>query len=186
LTPILADLEDAELSTRVLAGSDVAFGEIMRRHEDSLYRLVRGLVGDADEALDIVQECFIAAYRAFATYDRARPLRAWLARIAINKARDWGRRKVVRRYISMAMPGVAGLWEQDAAPSAEAVASDRQALDRTFAAIAKLPPQLKEVLLLRTVEGLAQVEVAAILSISDKAVETRLRRARRRLSEHLA
>ena len=62
-----------------------------------------------------------------------------------------------------------------------AVAEDREQLDRVAQAIAKLPTNLREPLVLRTIEGLSQADTAAILSISEKAVETRLARARAKL-----
>lgn len=74
----------------------------------------------------------------------------------------------------------------DDRPGSEEIAADRQALDRVSHAIAELPVALKEPLILRTIEGLSQAETAAILSISEKAVETRLHRARAKLLGKLA
>lgn len=66
-------------------------------------------------------------------------------------------------------------------PDAETTASDREELDRTVKAIANLPATLREPLILHTVSGLSQAETALMLRISQKAVETRLRRARQQL-----
>jgi RNA polymerase sigma-70 factor (ECF subfamily) len=76
---------------------------------------------------------------------------------------------------------------QIAAPqvAADEQLADRQELDRAMAAIARLPDRLKEVLVLRTIEGMSQAEVAALLGVSEKAVETRLYRAREALSQAL-
>src|SRR3546814_15977015 len=76
----------------------------MRRHREPVYRLVRGHIGDADAALDVTQQSFIAAFAALARYDGARPFRVWMARIAINKCHDWTRRRAVRRQFSFALP----------------------------------------------------------------------------------
>jgi RNA polymerase sigma-70 factor (ECF subfamily) len=70
----------------------------------------------------------------------------------------------------------------DPAPAAPDAMSDREELERLWAAIAELPPNLKEPLILRTIEGLSQAETAEVLGISEKAVETRLYRARARLA----
>ena len=75
--------------------------------------------------------------------------------------------------------------EWDEAPGADAVTFDRAELVRLSRAVSQLPATLKETLLLRTVEGLSQGETAAALGISGKAVETRLRRARIKLSNIL-
>ncbi|MHC9420825.1 RNA polymerase sigma factor [Sphingomonas aracearum] len=180
-------LSDAELATLSIAGRQAAYAEIMRRHRQSVFRVVRACVGEADEALDLLQETFVAAHHALSRYDGDRSMRAWLSAIAINKCRDWGRKRTVRRFLTFATP---------IGPEAEAVAddqvgiddaaSDRQELDRVTRAISALPANLKEPLVLRTIEGLSQAQTADVLGISEKAVETRLYRARRTLADRLA
>ncbi len=179
---------DAALVVLALAGDQSAFAALMHRHREAVYRLACGHVGDADEALDVTQETFVAAYRNLARYDAARPMRAWLARIAINKSRDWRRRRQVRMLF-----GLTGLKDDAAAtvhvpddtPGADIAMADAEEVRRLTVLIAALPQKLKEVLLLRTVEGLGQGETAATLGISEKAVETRLYRARNHLAEAL-
>jgi RNA polymerase sigma-70 factor (ECF subfamily) len=179
----LADRSDGELAALCLAGRQQAFAEIVRRHKAPLHRLVARITGDDEEALDIVQDAFVAAYNALRSYDMARPMRAWLSRIAINKARDWRRRRAVRRLISAVLPIDHATETRDEAPSVEAVAVDRQQLQHVVAAIAALPGRLRETLVLRTIEGLTQAETAETLGVSEKAVETRLYRARQKLAE---
>lgn len=181
----LSAATERELAALSLANNQAAFAEIMRRHRDPVFRLVQAHIGNADDALDIVQECFVAAFVHLRRYDGARPMRAWLARIAINKARDWRRRVAVRRLFGTAKGDVEGqlLLVADDRPGAEQELDARARLDRISAAIAMLPDKLKEPLLLRTLEGLSQAETAAVLGISQKAVETRVRRARIKLTE---
>lgn len=180
----LSALEDGELAALSLAGRQAAFGEIVRRHRDPLFRLARSHTGDADEALDLVQETFLSAHRSLARYDPERPLRAWLSAIALNKCRDWGRRRTVRRFLTFARPldEPAAAQVADPALGAEVEVDDRAALARVARAIAALPTRLKEVVILRAVEGLSQAETAALLRVTPKAVETRLHRARSRLA----
>lgn len=185
MTDALADRSDGELAALCLAGRQRAFAEIVRRHKEPLHRLLARIIGDDDEALDIVQEAFVAAHNALRSYDMARPMRAWLSRIAINKARDWRRRQAVRRLISVVLPIDHAAETGDEAPSAETVAADRQELQHVAAAIAALPGRLRETLVLRTIEGLSQAETAETLRISEKAVETRLYRARQKLAERI-
>lgn len=183
MSPDLTGLSDGELAALTLAGRQSAFAEIMSRHRDMIYRLTRGYIGDAEEALDIVQETFIAAYGALDRYDQSRPLRAWLSRIAINKCRDWARRRAVRRFFSsLSLTEPAVVQVPDSTPPADDAAADRQQLELLWSAISDLPHNLKEALLLRTIEGLSQAETAEVLGISEKAVETRLYRARNKLS----
>src|SRR5215470_14148793 len=90
--------EDAKLVAAALAGDNAAFSTLMRLHKDALHRFVWRYVGDADEALDLVQDSFVAAWAALDRFDAARPFPAWLRRIALNKCRDWSRRRKVRQF----------------------------------------------------------------------------------------
>ena len=177
-------LSDGELATLSIAGRQAAFAEIMNRYRQPIFRLIRMSVGDEDEAFDLSQESFIAAHQALARFDPERSMRAWLSAIAINKCRDWARKRTVRRFLTFGL-GLGG--EADLVPDGKAAiddaASDRQELHRVAEAIAALKPDLREPLILRTIEGLSQAETAAVLGISEKAVETRLHRARAKLEK---
>ncbi len=175
------DDSDAVLAARALQGDRSAFNHIVRRHQEPLYRFIRRYVGDADEAYDLLQETFVSAWQALGRYDPARPAATWLRRIALNKCRDWGRRRVVRRFFYSAR----ALDETTAAPEASADDGNEAALTRLDRAIAGLPGQLKEPLLLTAFEGLSQAAAGEALGISAKAVETRVYRARKQLAEAL-
>ena len=185
MSPSLTERGDAELAALALAGQQSAYGELMRRHRDGVFRLARGHAGDATEALDITQETFISAFAALARYDGARPFRLWIARIAINKCHDWARRRAVRRFFTFARPIEEAGVVADAAPTPEEAVQSQAGLARIHAAIAALPGNLKDVLVLRGIEGISQAEAAQILGVSEKAVETRLYRARNKLAELL-
>lgn len=174
------------LVTRALAGDQGAYGGLLRRHRDAVYRLARGHVGDADEALDITQESFIAAFAALDRYDATRPFRTWIARITINKCRDWGRRRAVRRFFTGARPidEALDIRDESATPD-EAMQSSRE-IDRIHRAVAALPAALKDPLLLCAIEEMSHAEAARILGVTPKAIETRLYRARMKLDEILA
>ena len=179
-------LTDGELATLSIAGREAAFAEIMRRHRQSIFRMVRACVGEADEALDLLQETFVAAHQALPRYDGDRSMRAWLSTIAINKCRDWGRRRRLRTMLWRTDPIDAAHDMPDDAIAPDVQTADRAELARVNAAIVRLPARLRETLILRTIEGLGQAETAEVLGISEKAVETRLYRARSKLSELLA
>lgn len=97
------------------------------------------------------------------------------------------RKRAVRQFLSFTTPigREAEAVAEDRGAIEDAVA-DRQELDRVTRAIAALPRTLKEPLVLRTIEGMTQAETALILEISEKAVETRLYRARQRLAASLS
>ncbi|MCW6532158.1 MULTISPECIES: RNA polymerase sigma factor [Sphingomonas] len=185
MTLDLDGCSDGELAALALGGRQAAYGELMRRHRDAVFRLLRGHTGDADAAVDLTQQGFIAAFAALRSYDGARPFRLWIARIAINKAHDWNRRRAVRRLLTFARPIDEAVGVADPGIPADVQIDDRRALERTMRAIATLPVNLRDVLVLRTIEGMSQAESAAVLAISEKAVETRLYRARAKLMEML-
>jgi RNA polymerase sigma-70 factor (ECF subfamily) len=183
VTSDLVDRTDGELAELSIAGRQPAFVEIMRRHKAHVHRLTARMIGDEDEALDLVQETFVSAHQALRRYQPERPMRAWLARIAINKCRDWRRRRAVRRLISFILPIEQAVDTPDKAAMADVVAADRQEMVNVTNAIAMLPMNLRETLVLRTIDGLTQAETAEALGVTEKTVESRLYRARAKLSE---
>ena len=185
MTLALGECSDGELAALALAGRQAAYRELLGRHREPVFRLVRGSIGDADAALDVTQEAFIAAFAALKSYDVTRPFKTWVSRIAINKCRDWARRRAVRRFFSFALPIEAAATIADDTIPADQQLADRAELARVKKAISQLPLALREPLVLRTIEGLTQAETAQVLGISEKAVETRLYRARNKLTEVL-
>lgn len=177
--------DDAALVAAVLAGDQRAFTQLMRRHKHGLYRLVKGYIGDASEAYDLVQEAFVAAWSALARYDGRRSFGVWLRRIAINKCRDWRRRRAVRQFFYKAedinRPGL-DVAQPIIAPN-NREEEDFARLDR---AVAALPANLKEPLLLSLTGDLSHNEIAEILGITAKAVEVRIYRAKRALADALS
>jgi len=177
------DLPDASLAVAARDGDEAAFAAIMRRHKGWLYQFIRRYVTDRDDAYDVLQESFVSAWGALSRFDPERPFEAWLRRIALNKCRDRARRNAVRR----AALRVLGLAEaaassQSIAPAADSAASADEALRRLEGAIARLPRQLKEPLVLTMLEGLSHKDAGALLGINAKAVETRVYRAKRQLA----
>ena len=180
----LATLTDGDLAALSIAGRQAAFAEIVRRYRDALYRLALTSLADPDDALDAVQETFIAAHGALRRFDATRPMRPWLVRIILNRCRDRIRHRQVRRLLTPFANDDAPIeLIADEAPGQDVEVADKEALAGTMRAISGLPAAIREPLVLRTIEGLSQTETAFVLGISEKAVETRLRRARDRLRD---
>lgn len=181
----LSQCSDGELAALALGGQERAYREFLRRYREPIYRLVRGTIRDSEEALDVTQESFVAGFAALKRYDRERPFKLWISRIAINKCRDWARRRTVRSFFTRAQPieDAFDLASECASPETEAGA--RAELRRTSTAISELPAKLREALVLRAIEGMTQAEAAEALGVTEKTVETRLYRARARLNELL-
>ena len=179
--------DEASLPSRAARGDRAAFTALMEATKADLHRFVRRYVGEDDDAYDLVQETYVAAWLAIRRYDPARPFAVWLRAIAINKCRDWGRKRAVRRAVRgvMGLDAPEALAVGDDAPAGEVQLDDRRrmaALDRT---VASLPDTLKTPLLLATLEGLSHAEIARLIGVTPKAVETRIARARRALGAAL-
>lgn len=174
---------DADLVERARQGEDAAFSVLVGRHKGWVYRFVMRYVGREDEALDLVQESFFAAWLALSSYDAGRPFGAWLRQIALNKCRDHGRRRKVRRMLSVFIGGdehdLPEVVDESAGP--ERLVESWQDVDQLEAAIQKLPRSLKEPLLLTALEGLSHREAGEVLGLNAKAVEMRVYRARHQL-----
>jgi RNA polymerase sigma-70 factor (ECF subfamily) len=161
------------------ADSQQADEELFRRYGPLVLRLCRFLLRDAHEAEDAAQQVFLRAYRALHAGVRPRRTRSWLAEIARNECRARARVNATRRETELT-DGIRG-HELDATQAA--------ALDALMASLreelAELPPRQREALLLREVRGLSYAELAAVMGVTEAAVESLLQRARRRLAERL-
>lgn len=176
---------DNSLARRAAAGDDRAFEILVRRHKDALYRLLRRYTADPDEAYEAVHEAFIAAWKAINRFDEHRSFKTWIQTIAINKARDRGRRLTVRRFFLGGNLEDATVSAVDPNLAADDTLVERQLSRRLDKAIGQLPAMLKEALLLTAFEGYSQQEAGRLLGVSPKTIETRVYRARKRLAEQL-
>ena len=178
-------MDDGAAVAAALSGLQEGYRVLLRRHREPVFRLVRSHIGEEDEALDVTQECFVSAFAALHRYDPERPFRRWILRIAVNKCRDWGRRRAVRRFLAFATPLEEAEDVPDPSPNPEAALFSSAEVARICAALSALPRSLKDPLILCSIEGLSQDEAAAVLGVSRKAIETRVYRARQKLSEML-
>lgn len=159
----------------------------MTATKGDLHRLVTRYVGDADEALDLIQETYVAAWLSIRRYTPSRPFGAWLRTIALNKCHDWSRRRRVRRIVrgAMRLDTIEASAVGDPAPGAETRMDDRRQVERLNLALLDLPDGQRAPLLLAALEGRSHAEIGLILGLSPKAVELRIARARKTLRDRL-
>lgn len=176
-----------DLSARAAGGDRAAFSELMRQTKAALFRFIRRYVGNEQDAWDLLQDTYAAAWINIRRYDPTRPFEAWIRTIALNKCRDWSRRRFVRRLVrgGIDLSSPEAMSVPDGAEAADDRMEARARLARLNEAMDRLPPQLKAPLLLTAIEGRSQAETAGMLGVSIKTVETRVARARRKLSEAL-
>ena len=167
---------DAELVQRMRAGRRNEYAELMRRHQDVLYRHARGMGLDHDTALDLVQDSFIKAFTRLDECHNPDRFRAWLFRIARNVCLD--HLKNVRR---LTIP-------LSAVPYAENLAADTHDVDLSNTlreALASLPEALREAFLLKHDANWTYEEIAELTEASPSAVKMRVHRAREAMREFL-
>jgi RNA polymerase sigma-70 factor (ECF subfamily) len=152
---------------------------LIARYKAPLYRFIRRYAGNRDDAYDILQDTFIASWLALGRYDAGRSFATWLRSIALNKCRDHGRRIAVRKRIHKLFANLASILS----PETGRMFLGPDRFERLDEAIAALPAFYKEPLLLTLVNGLTQQEAAEQLHTTPKAVEMRISRARKRLTE---
>jgi RNA polymerase sigma factor (sigma-70 family) len=172
----VADSErtDRERVRLAQQGDQVAYGALVRQHQDRIYRHLLHLTGSREEALELAQEVFIKAWEALPQWHPDAQFHTWLYRIAFNLALDVLRRRKVVQFVALAE-------DYDApadAPSPEAQLQAKQSILALDAALARLTPEQREIVLLREVEGLSYEEIAAALDIEEGTVKSRLARAR--------
>lgn len=144
------------------------FGELLERHEREIFAYALRLVGDRDEADDIYQETFLAAFRGWPPPRRGQE-RAWLYRIATNKVIDRARRR--KRLVR-----IADL--QLAAPDRDGVS-----MADLSAAVKVLPDGQRAAFVLRKLQGLGYAEVARALDCSEDAARSRVAEAMKKVKE---
>ena len=179
---------DEALAERVRAGGDAAaFAVLVTRYRGRLVALARRILsegsgGESDEAEDVAQEAFVAAYDKRAGFRRGEPFRPWLYRIAVNRCLDRLRARSRRPAVSD-LGSVPELGEPSADPLGMILADERDA--RLQEAVAGLPPKLRAVFLLRHLDDLSYDEIAAAMGLPMGTVKTHLFRARAHLRQAL-
>jgi len=151
------------------------------RHLDAAYNLARWLCRNDHDAQDVVQESFLRAVR-FADACRSDSARAWLLQIVRNTCHTWLARNGATSSSSEALEGAAA--PESALP--DLAVQRRQDAGAVRGAIEQLPEDLREVIVLREIEGLSYKEIAQIAEMPIGTVMSRLFRARERLKELLA
>jgi RNA polymerase sigma-70 factor (ECF subfamily) len=163
---------------RAMAHEADAFRAIIKTHNQRLYRIARGVVRNDSEAEDIVQEAYVRAFAALATFRGDSSLATWLSRIVINEA--LGRLRKRRRTVAMPASQEAQIIQFPLNPSddPERTMAQRQILKLVERATDNLPDVYRTVFIARVIEGLNIEETADLLGVRPETVKTRLHRAR--------
>jgi RNA polymerase sigma-70 factor (ECF subfamily) len=189
--PRLEALSDAGLVDEAQRRNPDALRLIMRRHNRRLFRVARSVLRDDAEAEDVVQEVYVRAFGALASFRAESSLATWLTRIALNEA--LGRLRRQRTTVELAAldgsndtaPEVIPFPLMRSEPDPEEAAARRQIRELLEHAIDALAEPFRLVFVMRDVEGLSVEETAAQLRLKPETVRTRLFRARAQLRRML-
>lgn len=167
---------------RALAGDGDAFGEVVRRWERRIYALSYGILGSVEDARDASQETFIAAYRNLQGFRGEAKVSSWLHRIAVNQCISRQRRARVRAETGLEDEASGEvLLHAFACESPASATESRQRAEAVRRAVASLPQELREVVLLKEFEELTFQEIADALRLPLSTVKSRLYTALRQL-----
>jgi len=178
-------LTDEQVVADVLKGQTALFEILMRRYNERVYRVVRAILRDDEEAEDVMQQAYVNAYAHLRQFSGNARFSTWLTRIAINEA--LARVRTRRRYepLDEEPSNVEPLSTRPTARDPERQAFSGELRVLLESAIDDLPDGGREVFVLREVEGMSTADVADVLSVSEDVVKTRLSRARRELRRTL-
>jgi RNA polymerase sigma-70 factor, ECF subfamily len=168
---------DAELMRRWRRGDAAAFAALVERWQQPVARFLARLVGP-DRTADLCQEVFLRVLRAAPRYRERGQFSTWLFRIALNVARDAGRRL---RHAPAPLPDV----EAADDVTADAVCERRELARAVACAVAELPPPLREVLALRHDQGMSFEAMARVLGTPASTLKSRFAAALHRLRDRL-
>jgi RNA polymerase sigma-70 factor (ECF subfamily) len=171
-----SDAQDATLLVQMAEGDETALDRLYARHAAGLLRYLIGWGNDRAEAEEILQDTFVAAWRAASAFQGRSRVRTWLFAIAQRQARDRRRRHGLAIEAGIELDQLA-----DPATGPEAAALERAQVAELTKAVAQLSQRQREVLALLFLNELSQAEIAQVLAIPIGTVKSRLSSARHAL-----
>ena len=181
--------QEAMIVRKVLQGDVNAFEKLVTEYEKAVYAIAQRMTGNAEDAADMTQETFIKAYNSLSSFRGDSKFSVWLYRIANNVCLDFLRSKSRRPTVSLSAEDDDGEETQldiaDESQSPELLLESSLTRDAVRRGLDSLPPDYKQILLLREIQGLSYEEIAAALGIESGTVKSRIFRARKRLCTFL-
>lgn len=180
-----ASLTDADLIAHTRAGQGAAFRELVHRYEPRVAATVIGMLGSGQEAEDVGQETFIRCYKSLDRFRGDASLGTYLTRIAMNLSLNAIKRRKRQRWRFVSRDADTDYTLPEPAFDGNAWDDDKERRRLVHAAIEKLPPKHRAVVVLRMIEGYSTQETADLLDIPLGTVLSRLSRAQSKLKDLL-
>ncbi len=173
---------DRDLVRKIQNGDQRAFETLLDLYEKKVYRLALRFTGSTSDAEDVTQNIFLGIYRGLPKFRGSSSLNTWIYRIAMNHCMEFQRRRKMDNLpLQEELALVSTDWREDPVQAA----GKQELSERLEAAIAKLSPLHREVIVLHELQGLTYLEVAASLNVPVGTVKSRLSNAFKRLRELL-
>lgn len=186
VSAVLAELSDEDVVRRVVAGERELFELLLRRHNQRIYRCVRSVLRNTDDAEDVMQQAWVSAYRALHQFEGRSAFSTWMTRIALRQAAAHNRKSNSLLHAVPELDDDETMNDfPEPGPDPEKLAVTADLMQHVEAEVSALPEAYRSVLLLREVEGLSTEATAECLEISTDLVRTRLHRARTMLRDAL-
>jgi RNA polymerase sigma-70 factor, ECF subfamily len=176
-------MEDVELVARVRTGETRLFAELVARYQDPVYAMCLRFLGDGTEAEDVAQEVFLRVHRGLSSFKGDAKFSTWLYRITWNLCADWMRRNRKSSRFTSSIEAAADVRDGRVDLEKGVLDAEEQALVKR--ALGGLDTIYRSVIILLYYQGLSYEQIAAVLEVPVKTVETRLYRARRLLRKRL-
>ena len=181
--------QEAAVIQAVLDGDVNAYEALVKEYEKNEYNLALRMTGNSEDAADMAQEAFIKAYNSLTAFRGDSKFSVWLYRIVSNVCLDFLRSRSRKQTVSLSTENDDG--EEVELDIADETHSPEQLLDRSLTrdavrrGLAALPPDHREILLLREIQGLSYEEIADVLGLEAGTVKSRIFRARKKLCSFL-
>ena len=181
--------QEAAIVRKVLGGDANAFETLVLEYEKNVYNRALRMTGNSEDAADMTQEAFIKAYNSLQSFRGDSKFSVWLYRIVSNVCLDFLRSKNRRPTVSLSVEDDDGEDAQldvaDESQSPELLLDRKLTRDSVRRGLDSLPPDYRQILLLREIQGLSYDEIAQALSLEVGTVKSRIFRARKRLCTFL-
>ena len=177
---------DELLLRRAQQGDPEAFESLMEDFESLVWRICWHYTGNREDASDCGQEAMIRIWRSLPSFRSDCAFQTWVYRLTANCCLDMLRRRKRGNCIPLDSLQDEGFDPPDPSPGPEAQALYQEEQDQLRQAIARLPDEQRDALVLTQLEGMAYAEAALMLGVTEGTVKSRVNRARARLKEYLA
>jgi len=175
-------------ATETPAGQLQGFDDVVRQYRPRIFRFMLASTYDRDAAESLTQDCFVRAYRNREGFRGEATLQTWLMQIAVNLVRDWARNRRLqfwRRLQAAPQPDVVREWMPSPDPTPEARAMVREQVAAVWEAAQSLSERQRTVFLLRFVEEMDLLEIAAATGMKEGTVKVHLFRALEAVRERM-